>query len=117
MFSNTISKSTNRAIAPSNPSEKNTLTFSSPISLPLFSFWGLIRTAIEQRFFRCHVIIIHIFFTYLLDKWEVFRPFTRDYLFICSITSSGFTVISTQDGEKPLLIAFFTERIFDHAQQ
>ena len=39
------------------------------------------------------------------------------YRFICVISASGFAVICTQAGRKPLLIAVRAERIFDQAQQ
>ena len=39
------------------------------------------------------------------------------YKFIASTIAAGFTVISTHAGIKPLLTAFLTERIFDHAVQ
>ena len=37
--------------------------------------------------------------------------------FISSAFADGFTVISTHAGKNPLLIAFLTDRIFDHAEQ
>ena len=37
--------------------------------------------------------------------------------FISSAFADGLTVISTHAGKKPLLMAFLTDRIFDHAEQ
>jgi hypothetical protein len=43
--------------------------------------------------------------------------FCEDQRFNSSAISLGFMVISTHAGRKPLFTAFFTERMFDHAEQ